>query len=87
MSGAQETAANELLDAIITHYSLKNDAALCRLLEVAPPIVSKVRHQRIGLSDDLILRIHERTGMPVREIKTRLGRKVLDLSDAAPMAA
>ena len=35
---------NRLLDTLIRHLNLKNDAALSRALEVAPPVISKIRH-------------------------------------------
>ena len=34
---------NKLLDTLIERLNLKNDADLCRLLEVQPPIISKIR--------------------------------------------
>ena len=38
-----------LLDFLIEHLAVKNDAALCRRLDVAPPIVSKLRSGRCKL--------------------------------------
>lgn len=38
---------NRLLDTLIVHLNLKNDAALSRALEVAPPVISKIRHNRL----------------------------------------
>ncbi|MCE2832276.1 MAG: hypothetical protein LW709_09535 [Oxalobacteraceae bacterium] len=34
---------NNLLDSLIEKLHLKNDAALSRALEVAPPVISKIR--------------------------------------------
>jgi len=34
---------NKLLDTLIERMNLKNDAELCRVLEVQPPIISKIR--------------------------------------------
>jgi hypothetical protein len=36
---------NKLLDTLIEKMNLKNDAELCRVLEVQPPIISKIRHR------------------------------------------
>ena len=66
--------ANPLLDYLLVKYDLKNDSALCRLLKIAPPMVSKIRHGRT-VSADLILTIHERLGMPVAEIRALLPAK------------
>lgn len=48
---------NRLLNAMLSKLCLKNDAALARALGVAPPVLSKVRHRRLGL----ILQIHDAT--------------------------
>jgi hypothetical protein len=37
---------NHLLDILLGKMQLKNDAALSRMLEVAPPVISKIRHHR-----------------------------------------
>ena len=38
---------NNLLTGMIKILKLKNDAALSRALEVAPPVISKIRHGRL----------------------------------------
>lgn len=58
-----------LLDALIQDNSLKNDAALCRVLRFAPPMISKIRHGKVKISADVILRIHEILNVPVLEIR------------------
>jgi len=62
-------SAHALLDHVISVMRLKNDAALARMLEVAPPVISKVRHYRLPVGSTLILSIHEATGLSIREIK------------------
>ena len=64
-----------VLDFIIESRKLKNDADLCRLLSLAPPVISKIRHKRVAVSDTVILRIHEKLGMPVAEIRALLPRE------------
>lgn len=66
----------KLLDHLIDTYALKNDAALCRFLSVAAPVISKLRHKRIAMSDAQLLVIHETTDIPLREIKAMLGIQV-----------
>ena len=63
---------NTLLDALLERGKLKNDAALCRLLQIAPPRVSKIRHGRILPSSDFLLRIHEVFNIPMIEIRQLL---------------
>ena len=50
---------NNLLDTLIKQLHLKNDAALSRALEVAPPVISKIRHRRLPVGASLSIRMHE----------------------------
>lgn len=78
---------NHMLDRVSHLLQLKNDAALSRALDVAPPVVSKVRHGRLDIGDTLIIRIHELTGLTVREIKGALGKECMAPHAAAKLAA
>lgn len=60
---------NTLLDELVRRMNLKNDAALARVLEITPPLVSKLRHLRLPIGASVILRIHDVTGMPIKEIR------------------
>lgn len=60
------------LDWLTAKLNLKNDAALSRALEVAPPVISKIRHYRLPVGPVLILRIHEKFSIPVAEIRAAL---------------
>lgn len=81
-------ATNALLDDTLQYLGLKNDAALSRALEVAPPVISKLRHGRLLVGDSMVIRLHEATGWDVRGIKQRLGLVSLKrLSPGLPKAA
>jgi hypothetical protein len=75
---------NRLLDALLEKMSLKNDAALSRMLEVAPPVISKIRHRRLPIGASLLIRMHETTGMSIRDLRDLMGdrRTKYRLSDA-----
>jgi hypothetical protein len=75
---------NRLIDALIEKMNLKNDAAVARLLEVAPPVISKIRHRRLPVGASLLIRMHEATDMSIRELRDLMGdrRKKYRLSDA-----
>lgn len=60
---------NDLLDAVMAKLDLKNDAALARTLEVAPPVISKIRHGRLPVGATLLIRMHEVTDIAIRELK------------------
>jgi plasmid maintenance system antidote protein VapI len=62
-----------VLDAVIEKMGLKNDAALARILEVAPPVVSKIRHHRVAIGAAMLIYLHEASGMSIKELKTLAG--------------
>jgi len=64
---------NSLLDALIKQLELKNDAALSRRLGVAPPVISKIRHFRLPIGASLLIRMHEETGLAIRELRGMMG--------------
>jgi plasmid maintenance system antidote protein VapI len=75
---------NRLLDALLESMRLKNDAALSRLLEVAPPVISKIRHHRMPVSASVLIRMHEATKMSIGDLRYLMGdrRNKYRLSDA-----
>ncbi len=64
---------NKVLDAIIEKLNLKNDAALSRALEVAPPVISKIRHRTLPIGATILLRMHEVSEFSIRELKSLMG--------------
>lgn len=62
-----------MLDVVIEQQNLKNDAALARLLQVAPPIISKARNEVQPLGSSLLVKLHELTGKSTKEIKALAG--------------
>jgi len=75
---------NNLLDSLIEKLHLKNDAALSRALEVAPPVISKIRHRSLPVGASLLIRMHEVTQMSIRDLRDLMGdrRTKYRLSDA-----
>lgn len=68
-------SAIHVLDEYIRHHHLKNDAALSRMLEVSPPVISKLRSGLLQLRATMILRMHEAApeDFPVKRIRDLLG--------------
>jgi hypothetical protein len=62
-----------LLDAIIAQLGIRNDAALSRRLEVAPPVISKIRSKTLPIGATLLIRIHEETGWTIKDIRSKMG--------------
>lgn len=65
--------SHHLLDFLIQKLELKNDAALSRALEVAPPVISKIRCRRMSVSASLLIRMHEVTELTIGELRTLMG--------------
>lgn len=63
---------NYLLDELIAKLDLKNDAALSRVLEVAPPVISKIRHHTLPIGATILIRMHEVSDFSIRELKEML---------------
>ena len=68
MSNKQDPC--KFLDTLIKHLKLRTDADLSRALGMGPPVISKIRHGKHGIGATLLLRVHELTGLHVREIRT-----------------
>ncbi len=64
---------NALFDALIEKLKLKNDAALGRLLEVAPPVISKIRHRRLAVGASLLIRMHEVSELSIKDLRILMG--------------
>lgn len=64
--------ASALFDRVMSHMDWKNDAALSRAIGVSTPAISKVRNGRLPVGADMLIRLHEETGIPIRELKNYL---------------
>jgi hypothetical protein len=60
---------NILFDALITRHGLKNDAALARQMQMAPPVISKARAGKLPIGASMVLRIHDTCGLSIRDIR------------------
>lgn len=75
MSHYTPGCTNYFLEYLLIELDLKNDAALARALEVAPPVISKMRHGTLQLGPSLILFIHEKYGFTVSLIRELSGAR------------
>ncbi|MFZ6774707.1 hypothetical protein ACO0LB_18555 [Undibacterium sp. SXout7W] len=73
---ASITAQNHLLNQVIMQAGLKNDAGLSRLLEVAPPVISKIRHGRLPIGATMAIAIIEETDFSMSQITDILSDQV-----------
>lgn len=71
-----------MLDALMENLNVTSDAALSRKLMVPPPVISKLRNNKIGVSAGLLVRIHDVTGLPINSVRTMLGLPTPEPRDA-----
>ncbi|MES2831636.1 MAG: hypothetical protein V4695_06565 [Pseudomonadota bacterium] len=64
---------NNLLDQLIQKLDLKNDAALARALEVAAPVISKIRHRRLPVGASMLIRMHEISEISISDLRNLMG--------------
>jgi plasmid maintenance system antidote protein VapI len=64
---------NNLLDFLQTALNCESDAALARALDVAPPVISKIRHKRLPVGASLLIRMHEVSGLTIRDLRDLMG--------------
>jgi plasmid maintenance system antidote protein VapI len=72
-SNKEQYDPNHLLGALIEKLNLKNDAALSRALEVAPPVISKIRHRRLPVGASLLIRMHEVCDLSISDLRELMG--------------
>lgn len=71
--GLSTYAPAHFLDWIEARLKLKNDAALARLLEVTPALLSRIRNRRMPVSASLLLSIHEMTQIAITDLRRMMG--------------
>jgi hypothetical protein len=71
-----------LLNAVIKILGLANDAALSRFLGVAPPVISKIRNNLLPVGPSVLIRMHEETGLSIRELKSYLDPEQIESTEA-----
>ena len=71
---ASETYTPELfIDRLISRLGLRSSSALARKVGLSPSVISKVRHRRLAVSGEILLKIHEETEIPIRELRHMMG--------------
>jgi len=73
---ARSVLQRNLLNEFAKYFGLKNDAAIARKLEVAPPVISKWASGILAIGATHIIRMHEMTDWSTTQIKQRLNLPV-----------
>jgi|GEM_PF-1107950 len=69
---ASKIERNNLLNEVMKRTEVKNDRALAKALEVAPPVISKIRHGRLPVGATLAVSMHEAADISIAEITSIL---------------
>lgn len=72
---------NHLLDSVLDHLNLPDDAALSAALGVAPEMLSDIRQMQQALDPALLIRMHELTGISIVGLRNILGDRRKKLRD------
>jgi hypothetical protein len=64
--------AHPVLDYLKEKRLVKNDRDLARVLDVNPPLLSKIRNGHLKFGAWMILAVHEEFDIPIKEIKALL---------------
>lgn len=64
---------SRLFDLLRQRLQLHSDKALAKALQIAPPLLARLRHRGLPMSGSLLLRIQDVSGIAVDELRRVLG--------------
>lgn len=64
--------ASALFERVTSHMNWKSDAALCKATGISASAISKARNGLLPVGAGMLIRLHEETGIPIRELKAFL---------------
>lgn len=76
----QEDMSGKLFNHLQRKYLLRTEVDLAAFIEMSTSNLSKIRHGTRQIGPGTILHVHEKTGMPVKEI-----RRLIALSPGDPL--
>ena len=71
----KDTSGN-LFNKMARDFRLKNDAAVAKFLDLAPPVVSKIRNGKLEVGSTVVIRVMRATGWNLDDVEAFLGRSV-----------
>jgi plasmid maintenance system antidote protein VapI len=64
---------DNLLKTLLERLGLKSNVALCRVLDITPPLINKIRRGKSEVSAPLLIRMHDISGMSIKELRQLMG--------------
>jgi hypothetical protein len=77
------------IDGLMRVLGTHSRSALARAVGISPSVISKIWHRRLAISSEILLQVHETTGIPIRELRRMMGdqrRFFSRFSVSAPLA-
>ncbi|PHV22485.1 hypothetical protein CSQ92_05330 [Janthinobacterium sp. BJB446] len=68
-TGVHTHDSTALVERLLTYMGLRNDACLARELGVPPYAVSKLRTGSSAVDTDMLIRMHEASGLSIGELR------------------
>lgn len=63
----------KLIDSLIVRLGVRSSSGLARVVGLSPSVISKVRHKRLAVSGEILLKLHDATDIPIRELRRMMG--------------
>ena len=70
---ALQYAPERLFEHLYTLLGASSYSALSRQLGISPSAVCKLRHRERPITAEILLKVHEATGIPLRELRRWMG--------------
>ena len=61
------------IDGLMRRLGARTRSSLARAVGISPSIVSKIWHRRLPVSSEILLQVHDATGIPIRELRRMMG--------------
>jgi len=61
------------IDGLMRVLGTHSRSALARAVGISPSVISKIWHRRLAISSEILLQVHETTGIPIRELRRMMG--------------
>ena len=73
MNNLSQYTPEFFIDSLMRRLGTHSRSALARAVGVSPSVVSKIWHRRLAISSEILLQVHEATGIPIRELRRMMG--------------
>jgi lambda repressor-like predicted transcriptional regulator len=62
-----------LIHTLMARLQARSLSSLSRKIDVSPSVLSKVMRRELPISSRILIKIHDSTGLPIRQLRTWMG--------------